>query len=159
MTTVTDLMAQVRELPPEEWPRLAPYPPFNRGLPNPEHSRIIVAELGGPGGELVAYWGIFTAVHVEPLWIHPDHRRRPGLIRRLWLTVRQTLLDSGVLTAFAAIADRDAAQNIPLAMRIGFDRFAGDLYFVQLQPPVPTDLTPEPEQGAQDAPSAQGAEG
>lgn len=142
MERTAELMPEVRELPPEEWDRLTPFPPFDGGLPNPEHSRIIVAELGGPGGALVAFWGMFSAVHVEPLWIHPDHRKRPGLIRRLWLTVRQTLLDLGIHTAFAAIADRDAAQNVPLAMRIGFDRFSGDLYFVQLQPPVPTDLTP-----------------
>lgn len=121
----------VRELPWEEWGKVAHLEPFaSQGLPAPEHSRIIVAEQEGT---IVAYWGLFSAIHVEPLWIHPDHRKRPGLVRRLWLAVVETLRGAGVRTAFACIADVDAAQNVPLALRHGFVRIQGDLYFVQIK--------------------------
>lgn len=122
----------VRELPPEEWAKVAHLEPFaSQGLPAPEHSRIIVAEQEGT---IVAYWGAFSAIHVEPLWVHPDHRRRPGLVRRLWSGVVSTLQSAGVRTAFACIADVDAAQNVPLALRQGFQRIPGDLYFVRIDP-------------------------
>lgn len=122
----------VRELPPEEWAKVSHLEPFaSQGLPAPEHSRIIVAEQEGT---IVAYWGAFSAVHLEPLWVHPDHRKRAGLVRRLWNEVVATVRDAGVRTAFACIADVDAAQNVPLALRHGFQRVQGDLYFVQIPP-------------------------
>jgi ribosomal protein S18 acetylase RimI-like enzyme len=124
----------VRDLPAEEWEKLRAFEPWaTQGLPSEEHSRIIVAEQGGA---IIAYWGIFTAIHVEPLWIHPDHRRRPGLVRRLWGSVVATLQGAGIRTAFACIADADAAQNVPLALRRGFERMPGDLYFVHVDPEV-----------------------
>ena len=83
-------------------------------------------------GTIVAYWGIFTAIHIEPLWIHPDYRSRAGLVRRLWTEVTATLQAANVRTAFACIADVDAAKNVPLALRHGFTRIQGDLYFVRI---------------------------
>lgn len=132
----------VRELPPEEWERLLPFPPFDvGGLPAPEYNRIIVAELGGPGGEIVAYWMVLTCVHTEPVWIHPEHRSRPGLIRRLWGGVRDILREANVTIAFACITDADAVRNVPLAMRLGFEKLAGDLFYIRVgdmgAPPAP----------------------
>lgn len=123
----------LRVLPDEDYPRLLAFEPFaTGGLPSPAVSRILVAELGG---DIVGFWGLFNAVHVEPLWIHPDHRSRPGLIRRLWTAVQSELRAAGVFTAFACIADRDAAQNVPLALRQGFERVPGDLYMIRLASP------------------------
>lgn len=121
----------VRLLPPEEYPRLLPFPSFAGGLPNPDTSRILVAELNG---EIVGFWGLFAAVHAEPLWIHPDHRSRPGLIRRLWTALTNEMRETNTEIAFACIADTDAAKNVPLALRQGFERYAGDLYFVRVPP-------------------------
>lgn len=130
-TLLTRTVPAVRELPPEEWAKVAHLEPFlTAGLPSPEHSRIIVAEQEGV---IVAFWGLFTAVHVEPLWIREDHRQRPGLVRRLWAAVVTTLRSAQVGTAFACIADADAARNIPLALRHGFARVPGDLYVVRVK--------------------------
>lgn len=124
---------QVRILPEDEYPRLLDFEPFaSGGLPNPLYNRIIVAELDGPGGAIIAFWMVMTCVHTEPIWVHPAHRSRPGLIRRLWLTVLGILQEADVQVAFACITDKDAAQNVPLAMRLGFEKQAGDLYFVHV---------------------------
>lgn len=123
-----------RDLPPEDWHRLATFWPFTDGLPDPRFSRIIVAEVGGPGGEIRAFWTVMTCVHVEPVWIHPDDRKRPGLVRRLWTAVHTLLLDLDVRVAFACILDKDAAQNVPLALRLGFQKLRGDLYAIYPHP-------------------------
>jgi hypothetical protein len=120
-----------RMLPPEEWPRLLSFTPFSEGgLPSPDATRIIVAEVGGPGGEIRAFWTITGCVHVEPMWIHPEERKRPGLIRGLWREVVETLREHGVVSAFACILDRDAAMNMPYVARLGFQKLPGDLYML-----------------------------
>ncbi len=139
MTMPTPTLPTVRLLTGEEYQRLLSFEPFQSGgLPSPEVSRILVAELDGA---IVGFWGLFNAVHVEPLWIAEEHRKRPGLVRRLWSAVADQLRSVGVYTAFACIADRDAAQNVPLAMRLGFERVQGDLYVVRIQPQP--ELTPQ----------------
>jgi hypothetical protein len=121
-----------RVLPEAEYHRLLSHEPFaSGGLPNPAYNRIIVAEVGT---EIVACWMVLTCVHVEPLWIHPEHRKRPGLIRRLWTAVAGVLQESHVLVAFGCITDADAAQNVPLALRLGFEKVAGDLYYIRVPP-------------------------
>lgn len=150
-TTMTDL--QRRMLPVEEWHRLLRFTPFAQGgLPSPDATRIIVAEVGGPGGEIRAFWTITGCVHVEPVWIHPEERKRPGLIRGLWRAVLDTLRENGVKVAFACILDRDAAANTPLVMRLGFEKLPGDLFMLLVPdehgtlptlPGPPPGLTPE----------------
>jgi hypothetical protein len=124
----------VRDLTGAEFYLVEHLEPFaSGGLPNPDLNRIIVAEAGGPGGEIVAFWMLATQVHVEPLWIHPDYQKRPGVARRLWGAVWANLQQAGVRLAFACIAD-SAAQNIPLALRAGFQKIPGDLYVLQVTP-------------------------
>src|SRR5258708_4293676 len=94
----------VRELPASEFPRLASVEPFDKlGFPKPATSRVIVGE--DSEGGIVAYWCVFAAIHVEPVWIHPEHRARPGLIRRLWESVRGVLVASREEIAFCNIFD------------------------------------------------------
>ena len=125
----------VRDLPADDWHRLATLEPFaTGGLPNPAFNRILVAEVGGPGGEVVGYWMVLTCVHAEPIWIKDEHRKRPGLIRRLWGAVWQVLQENDVQIAFACITDKDAASNVPLAMRLGFEKVPGDLYYIRVPP-------------------------
>lgn len=121
-----------RELPPDEWPRLADLPPFRAagGLPNPDATRIIVAEADGPGTPIIACWLILQTIHVEPLWVAEAHRGRPGLIRRLWNRVWTVLREIQAPLAFACILDADAT-NVPMAVRLGFEKAAGDLYFIR----------------------------
>lgn len=113
------------------------FQPFDtQGLPPPETTRIIVAELDGPGTPIIAYWCVFTAIHVEPVWIHPDHRGRAGLVRALWRTIRGVLNGQ---SAFACIFDADAPRSAPLARKLGMEKLPGDLYFLSRPAPLPED--------------------
>jgi len=85
-------------------------------------------------GQIVAYWPIFYALHLEPLWIAEDHRRQAAVTHGLLDLMRQALLNIGKPVAFAVI-DPDTPV-LALAERLGFDRVPGDLYYVTA-PAVP----------------------
>jgi hypothetical protein len=122
----------VRELPSGEFPRLASVEPFDKlGFPKPETSRVVVGE--DAAGRVVAYWCVFAAIHVEPVWIAPEHRSRPGLIRRLWEQVRSVLGASGEKIAFCNIFDEGLPVKEAMAARLGFQKLPGSLYFITVQ--------------------------
>jgi hypothetical protein len=122
----------VRELPASEFPRLASVEPFDRlGFPKPETSRVVVGE--DQAGRVVAYWCVFAAIHVEPVWIAPEHRARPGLIRSLWGKVREVLRASGERIAFCNIFDEGLPVKEAMAARLGFQKLPGSLYFITVQ--------------------------
>jgi hypothetical protein len=128
----------VRELPPEEWPRLLD---LGDGLyaetgvlPVPAHNRILVIE--DPTGGIVAYWGLFTVVHVEPVWIAPAHRQRISVVRRLWEGMRDLLTQLKIPGAVAIIADQDLPTNLPMAVKLGFQHVPGTLMYLNLDAPL-----------------------
>jgi len=117
------------EVPPAEWAaRLSHIEPFKtHGFPNPALCKVLCAVA--PNEEVVAAWWITLAWHAEPVWIAPEHRKRPGLIRRLWERVRQELIAEGADVAFGIITD---PQVVGQASRLGFARVHGDLYFLRV---------------------------
>lgn len=130
-SSVRDL--EIRELKPEEYPLLAKVGLFEQtGLPSLEQSKVIVGITSDK--QIAAYWIVFDAVHVEPLWIRDDYRKNPGVGRRLWTAVQKVLLECKVKMAFAMIADGDAAINLPQATRLGFQRVPGQLYYIEVKP-------------------------
>lgn len=78
-----------RVLPPEEWPRLqgTELETVWPTLPQDE-ARIVVVE---DAGQIIGCWAAFRAVHVEGVWIHPDHRGKVGV--RLWRAMRRVIAD------------------------------------------------------------------
>jgi len=122
-TTATDVT--VRELPPEEWSRLASYEPFaSGGIPPAAHWRIVVAE---EAGVLVGFTCLYEAVHLEPVWIAPSHRHQPGLFAGLWRESRRILDANGVQMIFAVVGDH-LPQQQALVERFGFTPAPGRLY-------------------------------
>ena len=122
----------VRELKPAEFYKLATLPPFNTdGIPAFGHTRVLVAETENK--TIVGYWIIFDAVHVEPVWVAEEYRKRPGLARRGWKKVWEMLSSANVPYAFATILDRDAMPNESLALRLGFTRLPGALYCIRVK--------------------------
>ena len=131
LDTDTSPETTVRELSPDEFARLSRVTPFDQlvleiGEIDWRHTKMVVAET--PAGEIVAYWLLFDAVHVEPVWIHPQHRTRVGLIRRLWRAVYQALQGSGVEGAFAICAEDGLSYQ--LAQRLGFRPMGGRLMYL-----------------------------
>jgi len=116
---------KVRDLPADEWHKLKQVP---LGInPDPSIYRAIVCE---ENGQIIACWFAYQATHVEPVWIHPDHRKRPGVIRRLWGTVVQLLKDCNVDVAFCTVADEVAMTSLPLVLRLGFKKVPGDCFYL-----------------------------
>jgi GNAT superfamily N-acetyltransferase len=135
----------VRELPPEEWPRLAAYEPFaTGGLPSAGHWRILVAEVGP---DLVAFVCLFDAVHLEPLWVAPEYRLRPKtfghLLQALWAEAHQLLTDLGVGAVFATVDQSNLPRGGRFLEHLGFHPAPARLYVAT----VP-DRQPVPERAA-----------
>lgn len=128
----------IREITPEEYGALAGLGLFQQfAVPPPDQSRCVVAQRVSDY-KIVAYWFVFQAIHVEPLWIDPEYRKRPGLIRRLWTGVQEVLEDVfsklGLRpVAFCVIGDASAANVLPYATRLGFKRVPGSLFFVDVR--------------------------
>lgn len=120
----------VRELLPEELDALTTVPPFDEiglGAGDRDKVRVVGAVRAG---KLVAYWMLFDAVHVEPLWISPEERGNPTLARQLWAQVRGILDACKVPLAFAIIGDGALSTNAPMAARLGFKPMPGNLFYL-----------------------------
>lgn len=123
---------ELRELKQEEMYLLANIPPFDV-LGPPQASNCSVLAMLDEEGKVIAYWTVFAAVHVEPMWIAEHHRGNTGLVRRLWTAVLQKLKAVGCKTAFATIKYDDAMASLPPALRLGFKRYYGDLYTIEVE--------------------------
>lgn len=122
----------VRELPAEEWGRLEGHEALlGAPLPDPSHSRVVVAE---DGEEIVAAWFLTQVVHIEPLWIHPQYRRKL-LPARLFPLVCSILDSCSIFKAFCLV-DTPAVSNY--AQRLGMKQLPYDLF----QYEVPSCLPP-----------------
>lgn len=100
-------MFTTRILPVDEWDKLAGHPVLG-GYPLPEAGAatfIVVEE----GPDIIGVQAIVQVLHLEPIWIAPEHRG--GLVAgRLWRLLKQTLANRGVRVAFA-FADRDDIRD------------------------------------------------
>lgn len=76
-----------RILPPEEYPRLNGTEAETVWPLLTEAARVIVVEHEG---QIVGCHLLQPTLHAECLWIHPDHRGRASVARRLWWAVRET---------------------------------------------------------------------
>lgn len=136
----------IRELPPDEWAKLAQTDgPFATvGLPWAESCKVLVLE--NPVGVIVKHWPVFDAVHIDGLWSRADYRQRAGL-DRLFLGAMITMLQRiGVQYVYAVIHDDDIPTSGKLAEACGFtDR--GRVYAGPVPTPRPTDPA-DPEEAS-----------
>ena len=83
-----------RELPPAEWHRLegTELGPA-RDVLSPAWCRVLVVE--DDHGQIIGCWSLQSLLHVEGVWIHPDHRTKGGVARALLRTMRGWVRDAG----------------------------------------------------------------
>jgi hypothetical protein len=124
---------RVRELPPGEWQALMELPEDVRPptMPDPGSARVEVLEREDTG-EIVGYWFVFVALHVEPLWIDEGFRNLVGVIRRMWNGMRDILLGLGAKTAYGIISDDALVTVTQQARRIGFMKVPGALHMIEV---------------------------
>lgn len=107
----------------------------------PERMKEMSVAVVEVDGKIVAYWVIWYALHVEPLWITPEYRKHPavvgGLVRQMQQVVEETLEPA----AFCVIEAENLEAVAPYADRLGFQQAPGKLYYLVLQP------VPEPVGG------------
>lgn len=97
-----------RILPPEEYGRLAGTEAAALVPQLTDAARVVVVERDG---EILGCHVLQIVLHAEGLWIHPDHRKRSSVGRRLWTAVQQTVRDSfGVAWFMTGCANADVAQ-------------------------------------------------
>ena len=125
-----------RRLPVEEWERLRAYPFATHGLPNPDLTLILVAE--DATGTIVGIWAAMTAVHLDGLWVHPDHQGTT-IAGRLLKGMKALLRQYGLWITFTVIQD---AQVMVLAHKAGFVRATGDLWILQIPQILPDSPAP-----------------
>ena len=61
-------------------------------IPDKTQSQVVVAENDG---EIVAFWVAQTVLHLEPVWIRPDHRSG-WLFIKMWRMLLQWLTAQGM---------------------------------------------------------------
>lgn len=100
-----------RVLPQTEWDRLkgteleAIYPHLD-----PRRARVMVVE--NDRGEIVGCWSAFTIVHVEGVWIAPEHRKRGAVAARLLRLMKQITRAMGAKRVVTAAATEDVRNLV-----------------------------------------------
>ena len=111
-----------RELPFEEWPRLAGTElDAIRQVLDPSRARVLVVE--DQDGGIVGCWALFMAFHTEGFWIAPSHRKTGGVARRLLVTMREWLRVEGIRAVMTAANDTEMAAYLT---RLGATQLPGE---------------------------------
>lgn len=135
----------VRVLPPDEWPakaeELAHYPL----LPDPEFSYLVVVE--DKAQRIVASWFAQNEVHLEGLYVSPEHRKKLGTIQTLLFAGMMETLHRAQLIAVLTLAQDPSI--LALAEKAGFTRIEGTL--------LQKILSPTAAPGVSTGPSREGA--
>lgn len=116
----------VRVLPEDEWvEKLAGTALAGHRL-RPAHAVVIVVEHDG---QVVACWAAFDTVHVEGLWIHPDHRGRAVVARTLLNGMLAELHASGVAEV---VTNADTPEIEALLRRVAAVQLPGSSWLWRL---------------------------
>lgn len=94
-------------------------------LPDPNVSVVVVAE---EHQQITGYWVIQDLAHVEPVWVHPDHRKTT-IGARMWSCVRAVLDASNVPGAFCCAETPDVADYL---LRLGFRELPHRLFVYEV---------------------------
>lgn len=118
----------VRELPAAEWELLRQIPEVATQLPDPRVSTVIVAQ--DTTGKIVGYCFMYIALHIGPFEIVEEHRKKPGVLKRIWRGVGTVMERLGYPIGYAMIMDYNIPSVGHQATRLGFHKIAGSLYYV-----------------------------
>jgi len=107
-----------RVLPRHEWPRLKGTELETLWPLLPQDADVLVVE---EDGDIVGCWALYLLPHVEGVWVHPAHRGRGGVVRRL-LSGMRTLVyalqrDTAVQTG--ALDTEDGAVVAEMLKKLG----------------------------------------
>lgn len=101
-------------LPRDEWERKLLGTELELIHPHLPAGAQVVAVIDGD--ELVACWALFPVVHVEGVYIKPEYRGNPRVVRRLISGMQQTALAMGAKAVCTAAIENHVAD---FALRLG----------------------------------------
>lgn len=81
-------------------------------------------------GVIVAYWVVWRALHVEPLWVTEAYRKHPAVIKGIVEAMQDAVALTGEPSAFCVIEPENAAVVGQYATRLGFLPAEGSLYYL-----------------------------
>jgi len=118
----------IRELPPEEWGRLA----STQELPIhsiKEGSIVIVAE---EKDEIVGMWAATPLVHLEGFWVRPDHRKKMGKLVFKLIGAMTQILDA--LRVPVAFCWAETSSDVPAYLeRLGMTKLPVDTFAYEIK--------------------------
>lgn len=103
---------------------------------SPERMAEMAVAVVEVDGAVVAYWVCWYALHVEPLWIHPDWRKHPAVVGGIVGEMQKNAEATGEPAAFCVIEAENLLVVAPYAKRLGFYEAPGTLYYLMLQQPA-----------------------
>lgn len=101
-------MITSRLLPRDEWHRLAGTELETVHPHLPQAAQIVVVEADD---RIIGCWAVFPLLHVEGVWIAPDYRGNPRVVRHLLKGMSHTALAMGAqAVTTAALTDEVAGM-------------------------------------------------
>lgn len=103
-------MFSTRVLPHDEWERVR-HTEVGPALDtfDPEKTEIIVVE---DGDKIVATWTKMRIYHCECVWVDPDYREKPSVVRALWRGMKSRLAAEGTKVAWTTALSDDIARMV-----------------------------------------------
>jgi hypothetical protein len=116
-----------RLLPFAEWSKLqgTEIPSSVWALHDRASLQFVVVE--NEAGEIVATWATLVCRHVECFWVRPDHRGTGGVLRRLFVGMRELLI---ALRATTVITLAETNETRVLLEDAGATALPGTLYLL-----------------------------
>lgn len=119
---------KARVLPPEEWHRVdaaSPLPPLWPYV-RPEDVRMVVVE---EAGEIVGALAVLRMTHLEGLWLAPEYRGNPGVVRGLLKQAGTVASEWAAGWVFAGVTE----QNMQgILGRMGATQIPVEVFMLQL---------------------------
>lgn len=117
-----------RILPAEEWHKLdGTEAAAARESLDPSRTSIVVVE---DGDQIVGCHVLMWVLHAECLWIHPDHRGKSSVGRRLWAAVQHAAASVGVPSLWTAACD---ARVRKLLAHVGATKLPGQHFVIPVK--------------------------
>lgn len=116
-----------RVLPREDYHRLAGTELETLAPYLPEDAQVLVVE--DDAGQIIGCWSVYRLVHVEGVWIAPEHRKKSGVARRLITGMRQIARGMGARAVNTASA---SAEVTNLLRHLGAHQIEGEHFSLKV---------------------------
>lgn len=116
-----------RVLRPEEYPQLAQTEVGPLWSQLSAQARVVIVE---DHGQMVGCHVLVPVLHAECLWIHPAHRGKTSVARRLWTAVQREVRDHFQAHGFATAAISDDVRR--LLQHVAAEPIPGQHFMVRI---------------------------